>query len=138
MVPDTIDLDELKTGQRREGIFYAFMVLLQKIGLAVGLFLVGISLESAGFYRASGRTTVARTTGLCTHGHSSSDRALAHVSVSGWFALCLLLSDYPRHPCRDFITTRRPAEFSLIFVLCVMCYVLCSFGRETPQIAINK
>jgi GPH family glycoside/pentoside/hexuronide:cation symporter len=49
MVPDTIDLDELKTGQRREGIFYAFMVLLQKIGLAVGLFLVGISLESAGF-----------------------------------------------------------------------------------------
>ena len=49
MVPDTIDLDELKTGQRREGIFYAFMVLLQKIGLAVGLFLVGVSLESAGF-----------------------------------------------------------------------------------------
>lgn len=49
MVPDTIDLDELKTGQRREGIFYAFMVLLQKIGLAFGLFLVGISLESAGF-----------------------------------------------------------------------------------------
>lgn len=49
MVPDTIDLDELKTGQRREGIFYAFMVLLQKIGLAVGLFLVGNALQSAGF-----------------------------------------------------------------------------------------
>ncbi|WP_199246556.1 MFS transporter [[Phormidium] sp. ETS-05] len=49
MVPDTIDLDELNTGQRREGIFYAFMVLLQKIGLAVGLFLVGVALELAGF-----------------------------------------------------------------------------------------
>lgn len=49
MIPDVIDLDELETGQRREGIFYAFMVLLQKMGLALGLFLVGQSLEWAGF-----------------------------------------------------------------------------------------
>ena len=34
MVPDVIELDELETGQRREGVFYAFMVLLQKFGLA--------------------------------------------------------------------------------------------------------
>ena len=31
MIPDVIDLDELNTGQRREGVFYSFMVLLQKI-----------------------------------------------------------------------------------------------------------
>jgi len=49
MIPDVIELDELRTGQRREGIFYAFMVLLQKIGLAAGLFFVGIALEWAGF-----------------------------------------------------------------------------------------
>ncbi len=49
MVPDVIELDELETGQRREGVFYAFMVLLQKFGLALGLFLVGIVLEAAGF-----------------------------------------------------------------------------------------
>jgi glycoside/pentoside/hexuronide:cation symporter, GPH family len=49
MVPDVIELDELQTGKRREGIFYAFMVLLQKIGLALGLFLVGIALEASGF-----------------------------------------------------------------------------------------
>jgi GPH family glycoside/pentoside/hexuronide:cation symporter len=49
MMPDVIELDELKTGQRREGIFYGFMVLLQKIGLALGLFIVGQSLEWAGF-----------------------------------------------------------------------------------------
>ena len=49
MVPDVIELDQLKTGQRREGIFYAFMVLLQKFGLALGLFLVGIALQAAGF-----------------------------------------------------------------------------------------
>jgi GPH family glycoside/pentoside/hexuronide:cation symporter len=49
MMPDVIELDELETGQRREGIFYGFMVLLQKFGLALGLFLVGQSLEMAGF-----------------------------------------------------------------------------------------
>jgi GPH family glycoside/pentoside/hexuronide:cation symporter len=49
MIPDVIELDELQTGERREGIFYAFMVLLQKIGLALGLWLVGQALEVAGF-----------------------------------------------------------------------------------------
>lgn len=49
MVPDVIELDELQTGQRREGIFYAFMVLLQKLGLAVALFILGQSLAWAGF-----------------------------------------------------------------------------------------
>ena len=49
MLPDIIELDELQTGQRREGVFYSFMVLLQKIGLALGLFLVGQALEWSGF-----------------------------------------------------------------------------------------
>jgi GPH family glycoside/pentoside/hexuronide:cation symporter len=49
LIPDVIEFDELQTGQRREGIFYGFMVLLQKFGLALGLFLVGIVLQSAGF-----------------------------------------------------------------------------------------
>lgn len=51
MIPDVIDLDELKTGERREGIFYGFMVLLQKFGLAFGLFLVGIALDTSGFVK---------------------------------------------------------------------------------------
>lgn len=49
MVPDVIEIDELETGQRREGVFYAFMVLLQKMGLALALFILGIGLEAAGF-----------------------------------------------------------------------------------------
>ncbi|MDB9311560.1 MFS transporter [Spirulina sp. CS-785/01] len=49
MVPDIIELDELETGYRREGIFYGFMILLQKIGLALALFLVGVVLELNGF-----------------------------------------------------------------------------------------
>jgi GPH family glycoside/pentoside/hexuronide:cation symporter len=49
MIPDVIDSDELSTGERREGIFYSFMVLLQKFGLALALFLVGQALEFSGF-----------------------------------------------------------------------------------------
>lgn len=49
MMPDVIELDELTTGQRREGIFYGFMVLLQKIALALGLFIVGLTLDQSGF-----------------------------------------------------------------------------------------
>ena len=49
MIPDVVDSDELNTGQRREGIFYSFMILLQKLGLALALFLVGQALELSGF-----------------------------------------------------------------------------------------
>ncbi len=49
MLPDVIELDELQTGQRREGVFYAFMVLLQKIGLAAGLWMVGQGLGWSGY-----------------------------------------------------------------------------------------
>ena len=51
LLPDVIDLDELNTGRRREGTFYSFMTLLQKLGLALGLFLVGAALKAAGFIR---------------------------------------------------------------------------------------
>lgn len=58
MMPDVIELDELRTGKRREGIFYGFMVLLQKVGLALGLFLVGQALQWSGFVeKVSGQPT---------------------------------------------------------------------------------
>jgi glycoside/pentoside/hexuronide:cation symporter, GPH family len=49
MMPDVIELDELKTSRRREGIFYGFMVLLQKAGIALGIFIVGRALAAAGY-----------------------------------------------------------------------------------------
>lgn len=49
MLPDVIELDELETGKRREGAFYGFFVLLQKLGLALGLFLVGQALQWSGY-----------------------------------------------------------------------------------------
>lgn len=52
MLPDVVDLDELNTGQRREGIFYGFVVQFQKLGLAAALFLVGRILDWAGLIPA--------------------------------------------------------------------------------------
>jgi GPH family glycoside/pentoside/hexuronide:cation symporter len=49
MLPDVLDLDELNTGQRREGIFCGLVVQLQKIAVAIALFLVGKILDWAGF-----------------------------------------------------------------------------------------
>ncbi len=49
MLPDVIELDELETGQRREGIFYGFFVFLQKLGISLGLALSNFALEAAGY-----------------------------------------------------------------------------------------
>jgi GPH family glycoside/pentoside/hexuronide:cation symporter len=49
MVPDVIDLDQLRTGQRREGIFYGFVVFLAKLSQGFAIFLVGKVLDWVGY-----------------------------------------------------------------------------------------
>lgn len=49
MLPDVIELDELETGQRREGIFYGFFVLLQKMGISLGIAFSNFALGLAGY-----------------------------------------------------------------------------------------
>jgi GPH family glycoside/pentoside/hexuronide:cation symporter len=53
MIPDVVEMDELETGQRREGVFYGFFVFLQKMGLALGLFISGWVLELSGYINAT-------------------------------------------------------------------------------------
>jgi GPH family glycoside/pentoside/hexuronide:cation symporter len=52
MVPDVVELDELQTGQRREGIYYGFFAFIQKVGLAVASLIAGWVLETAGYINA--------------------------------------------------------------------------------------
>jgi GPH family glycoside/pentoside/hexuronide:cation symporter len=49
MLPDVIELDELQTGQRREGIYYGFFVFLQKMGISLGIALSNYVLELTGY-----------------------------------------------------------------------------------------
>ncbi len=61
MLPDVIDLDELQTGQRREGIFCGLMVQLQKLGTAMAIFIVGKMLEVSGYISQSNGNELAIT-----------------------------------------------------------------------------
>lgn len=49
MIPDVVELDELETGQRREGIYYGFFVFLQKLGISLGLMISNAILEATGY-----------------------------------------------------------------------------------------
>ncbi|MGK7876649.1 MAG: MFS transporter, partial [Xenococcaceae cyanobacterium] len=49
MLPDVIDLDQLRTGQRREGVFYGFVVFLLKLSIAIALLLIGKILDWMGY-----------------------------------------------------------------------------------------
>jgi len=49
MLPDVVDLDELETGLRREGLYFSAVVFLQKLGIAVALFASGSFLGLTGF-----------------------------------------------------------------------------------------
>ncbi|NJN18918.1 MAG: MFS transporter [Oscillochloris sp.] len=49
MLPDVVDLDELNTGQRREGIFYGVMTFTQKTCVGLGIALTLQALQWYGF-----------------------------------------------------------------------------------------
>ena len=49
MIPDIIEDDELKTGQRREGSYYALVSFFQKLGTGVALWAMGQAFEYVGY-----------------------------------------------------------------------------------------
>ena len=49
MVPDTVEVDELQTGQRREGAIFGAWAFCRKLGMATGAFLVSLGLNFVGY-----------------------------------------------------------------------------------------
>jgi GPH family glycoside/pentoside/hexuronide:cation symporter len=49
MLPDVLEFDELETGQRREGLFYALFTFASKNAYALGAFITGRVLEYTGY-----------------------------------------------------------------------------------------
>ena len=49
MLPDVIEYDEIKTGLRREGVYYGLFVFAQKIGLSIALAVSPLILGLAGY-----------------------------------------------------------------------------------------
>lgn len=49
IVADVIEADELETGQRREGVYYGFLVFFRKLASALAVLAVGELLSAAGY-----------------------------------------------------------------------------------------
>jgi GPH family glycoside/pentoside/hexuronide:cation symporter len=49
MLADVVDVDELNTGRRREGLYSGYMVFLRKLATALAIFVVTRVLASVGF-----------------------------------------------------------------------------------------
>ncbi|MBE2222380.1 MAG: MFS transporter [Anaerolineae bacterium] len=47
--PDIPDVDELKTGERQEGVYAALVTLIRKMSSAVAIFFVGLTIQWAGY-----------------------------------------------------------------------------------------
>jgi Na+/melibiose symporter-like transporter len=62
MFPDVLDLDELETGERREGIYSGIMTFLMKMGNSLAMFLIGILLQAVGYFPIAEQTGIALKT----------------------------------------------------------------------------
>lgn len=49
MIPDSVEVDEYKTGERREGLYYGLITFIQKISAAIALLIGGIVLDAIGY-----------------------------------------------------------------------------------------
>jgi glycoside/pentoside/hexuronide:cation symporter, GPH family len=54
MVADVIEVDELQSGKRREGIYAGYLVFFRKMASALAIFFVGQLLEVSGFISSTG------------------------------------------------------------------------------------
>ena len=51
IMPDVPDVDELYSGKRQEGIYSGLMTFMRKLGSALGIFIVSIIIEFAGYQK---------------------------------------------------------------------------------------
>jgi Na+/melibiose symporter-like transporter len=59
MAPDTADLDQARTGERREGAIFGIFVFVQQTGFAIGGFLLGLFLAAGTHAGSHEPTTIA-------------------------------------------------------------------------------
>jgi GPH family glycoside/pentoside/hexuronide:cation symporter len=84
MVPDTVELDQRRTGERREGMIFGLFVFAQQTGFAAGGFVLGMLLAIAG---AGGNSHgPGRTTGIliCFTGAAAALYGLAFLAAMGY------------------------------------------------------
>jgi GPH family glycoside/pentoside/hexuronide:cation symporter len=58
MIPDVIEYDAAKTGQRKEGAYYGMWTLISKMGTAFAIFIAGRILELGGYISHAGEGAI--------------------------------------------------------------------------------
>lgn len=84
IVADVIEADELATGQRREGVYFGYLVFLRKLTGTGSILLVGLVLEAAGFVASAG--------GLMTAAQPAAALLALRWLVSAVPAFCLVIA----------------------------------------------
>lgn len=84
MIADTIDLEELKTGVRREGVYYGCQTFIYKLSQSIAIFLLGVLLDILKFdsSAAAQPATTAITLGCTLTLGSAGAFALAFAAYS--------------------------------------------------------
>jgi len=60
MVPDTIEFDAVKTGERKEGAYYGMWTFFSKCGAALSIFISGLILNAGGYVANAVQTDTAK------------------------------------------------------------------------------
>lgn len=64
IIPDTIEYDELKTGERHEGMFYSFISLSQKVASSFAILLVAQLLSATGYIQNGSQQPASAVLGI--------------------------------------------------------------------------
>lgn len=64
MVPDTVEVDELRSGTRREGTILGAWTFSRKLGMALGAYAISLVLAASGFVEGADRQTPAAIDGI--------------------------------------------------------------------------
>lgn len=85
MVPDTVELDQQRTGERREGVIFGIFVFVQQTGFAAGGFVLSMLLAAAGIGTAT-QATPGRMTGIvvCFSAAAAALYGLAFLAALGY------------------------------------------------------
>ena len=59
MIPDAIEVDEFKTGERREGLYFGVIAFSRKIAVAMASLLIGLVLSAVGYVENQPQTETA-------------------------------------------------------------------------------
>jgi Na+/melibiose symporter-like transporter len=59
MIPDCIEVDEFKTGERREGMYFGILSFVQKLSVALAIAVSGIILQKIGYIPGTTEQTAA-------------------------------------------------------------------------------